>query len=56
MIVLRVPLLEVDTALFHLEHADIALMARPIVIVLHVACLGTLAAADADTQVEGVGK
>jgi hypothetical protein len=56
MVVVGVALLEVDRALLHLKHADVGLLRGAVVIVLLVAGLGALAAADADAEIERVAE
>jgi hypothetical protein len=46
--------LEIERALLHLEHADVRVVGPPIVVVLVVARLGALAAADAHAEVQRV--
>lgn len=49
-------LLEVDRAHVHLKHADVGVVGRAVVVVLFVACLGAVAAADADAQIQRIAE
>jgi hypothetical protein len=56
MIVMRGAFLHVERAFRHLEHADVGLVRRAVVVVLEVTGLGAFAAADTDAQVQRITK
>jgi hypothetical protein len=56
VLVRRVAVLEIEAALLHLEHADVALVCASIVVVLDVTRLGAAPAADAEREVERVAE